>query len=82
MKSKWIYGILVALLLVAFASTVHAAASEKSAKCLECHADSMPGIVDQWQSSTHWQAGVGCYECHAAVKGEADAKDRYNQKVE
>lgn len=35
----------------------------------------MPGILNQWQAGTHWQAGVGCYECHIAQKGETDAMD-------
>jgi hydroxylamine dehydrogenase len=33
----------------------------------------MPGLVVQWQSSSHWEAGVGCYECHKAINGEPDA---------
>jgi len=35
----------------------------------------MPGIVTQWESSSHWQAGVGCFECHGAEKGDADARE-------
>jgi len=50
-----------------------AAVSDQTAKCLGCHESGMPGLVLQWQSSTHWQSGVGCYECHKAKKGEPDA---------
>lgn len=52
--------------------------SPETEKCLGCHAESMPGIVTQWESSTHWQAGVGCYECHRAEKGDADAMEHYD----
>ena len=43
-------------------------------ECLGCHA-AMPGIVSQWEDSAHWNAGVGCYECHKADNGDADAMD-------
>jgi hypothetical protein len=46
--------------------------SKETQECLECHVD-MPGIVSQWQDSPHWNAGVGCYECHKANKKDADA---------
>ena len=42
---------------------------------LAVSAERMPGLIEQWQYSTHWQAGIGCYECHAAQKGEVDALD-------
>ncbi len=41
--------------------------------CLECHATVTPGIVDQWKGSSHAARGIGCYDCHLAEKGEADA---------
>jgi hypothetical protein len=56
--------------LVLFSVTVASAeVSKETAECMECHADLMPGLVDQWQDSYHWQAGVGCYECHGGKKG-------------
>lgn len=72
-KWKTVLGTVLTSLL--FVSGAQAAVSENTAKCLECHADSMPGILDQWQASTHWQADVGCYECHVAGKGEPDAME-------
>jgi len=48
--------------------------SAETQECLECH-DVMRGIVSQWEDSAHWNAGVGCYECHKAEKGDADAMD-------
>lgn len=57
------------------AATAQAKVSVETAQCLECHKDAMAGIVEQWQSGSHWQTGVGCYECHKAQKGEADAME-------
>ncbi len=53
----------------------HAKVSEETQQCLECHQEEMPGLINQWQDSAHWNAGVGCFECHQAKKGEADAMD-------
>ncbi|MDX1776363.1 MAG: cytochrome c3 family protein, partial [Desulfobulbales bacterium] len=65
---------LVLVTVVIFcAAAAEAKISDQTRKCLECHVEIMPGLMDQWQDSTHWQAGVGCYECHAAKKGESDA---------
>ncbi len=74
--SKQLLAMLGALTLAGiFAVSAFAKISEQTQQCMEYHGDIMPGIVDQWQSSNHWQAGVGCYECHGAKKGEADAMD-------
>ena len=70
---KIVLGVLTLSMLIAFSA--NAKISEQTQQCMECHADIMPGLVDQWQDSNHWQAGVGCYECHTADKGDADAMD-------
>jgi hydroxylamine dehydrogenase len=75
-KSKHLKVVLGVLALsMIFAFNANAKISEQTQQCMECHKDIMPGIVDQWQDSNHWQAGVGCYECHAANEGDADAMD-------
>ncbi len=65
---------LLSVLLIFPAATVpHAQTSpiSKEAKaCLECHASTTPGIVEQWRTSAHAKKGVDCYSCH-----QADAKD-------
>lgn len=48
--------------------------SDETKQCIGCHEDT-PGIVKQWEGSAHWSAGVGCYECHKANKGEPDAME-------
>ncbi len=52
---------------------VLAAPSEETEACLECHRGEDPSIYQQWGSSKHFGANVGCYECHAAKEGETDA---------
>ncbi|NIQ94684.1 MAG: cytochrome C552 [Desulfuromonadales bacterium] len=83
MKRKNIV-VLCALAAAAVLSQGVAFAAERLSKatqsCLECH-ESMPGIVKQWEDSVHWNAGVGCYECHKANKGENDAIDHYGYLV-
>ncbi len=51
---------------------VLAESSEKTQQCLECHATDNAALYGQWGSSKHYRADVGCYECHAAAKGEPD----------
>ncbi|MEW6237405.1 MAG: multiheme c-type cytochrome [Candidatus Omnitrophota bacterium] len=45
----------------------------ESAECIECHKVETPSIYDQWGSSKHYRANVGCYECHMAEEGDKDA---------
>ncbi|MEN8153360.1 MAG: hypothetical protein ABFR75_05000 [Acidobacteriota bacterium] len=47
--------------------------SKETKTCLECHEDDDPGIVLPWKESEMGKAGVGCYECHKAEKGDKDA---------
>ena len=47
--------------------------SEQSGKCISCHKKKTPSIVQQWGSSKHYGANVGCYECHQADEGDTDA---------
>jgi formate-dependent nitrite reductase cytochrome c552 subunit len=49
------------------------AMSEETKACVECHKLENPPIYQQWGNSKHYRANVGCYECHAAAQGEADA---------
>jgi len=49
------------------------AVPDSSAKCVTCHAQQNPGIVEHWKGSTHARKGVGCVECHQAAEGDADA---------
>ena len=54
------------------AAPAAAALSSQSQTCLACHGATTPGIVQQWQRSSHSKNRVGCYECHRAEKGDVD----------
>ncbi|HCS48093.1 MAG TPA: hydroxylamine oxidoreductase [Candidatus Aminicenantes bacterium] len=47
--------------------------SQATKACLECHAASSHGIYQEWGTSKHYRANVGCYECHQAQTGDKDA---------
>ncbi len=47
--------------------------SRESATCVSCHREKSAGIYQQWGSSKHFGANIGCYECHKAKAGEVDA---------
>lgn len=47
--------------------------SAKSKACIDCHKKENPAIYQQWGSSKHYRANIGCYECHAAAAGDSDA---------
>ncbi len=55
--------------------------SSASEACVTCHEASNPGIVAQWKSSGHAKARVGCFECHRAEAGDADAFDHYGATI-
>jgi len=66
-----------ALIAAAFCAQAQAAQnlvelSDKSKACLSCHAEGNTGLYQQWGGSKHYGAKVGCYECHAAEKGDTD----------
>lgn len=47
--------------------------SKESKECIGCHSQGNINIYQQWGYSKHFRANVGCYECHQANKGDADA---------
>jgi hypothetical protein len=49
--------------------------SDETKTCLQCHKDINQGMYQQWGGSKHFGANVGCYECHKAEKGDADAME-------
>ena len=55
--------------------------SSKSQRCVTCHTKKTPAIVGQWRDGTHARSGVGCAECHTAVKGEKDAQEHFGAYV-
>ena len=40
-------------------------------KCIDCHKDTTPDVVKQWENSAHGFTGVGCGICHGDEKNFA-----------
>lgn len=79
-KRLWMHFLLAMAWFVLWASvasagryTTNAVVTEASKKCLECHTSSQPGLVVAWEKGLHARKGIGCFECHQADPGEADA---------
>ncbi|MDH5526172.1 MAG: multiheme c-type cytochrome [Nitrospirota bacterium] len=81
---KWIGGVFVGLVLTVTATVLSGNAwaaapvrepvlSKESQKCITCHRETNVNIYQQWGKSKHYGANIGCYECHQADKGDADA---------
>ncbi|MBI5431876.1 MAG: hydroxylamine oxidoreductase [Planctomycetes bacterium] len=47
--------------------------SAESRACIKCHKNDQVSLYQQWGSSKHYRANVGCYECHRADEKDADA---------
>jgi len=86
-RTGLLYLFFSALLLLfqqsAFAAVEHRPSefSEETKQCVKCHKKHNQSIVQQWGDSKHYRAKVGCYECHKANKGEADAFIHDDKKV-
>jgi hypothetical protein len=52
-----------------------------SVECVDCHKNENPGIIDHWSGSTHAQKGIGCYDCHRAESGDADAWTHHGKLI-
>ena len=52
-----------------------AVVTAENADCVECHRVKSPGIVGQWEISTHASSGIGCMNCHSAEPGDVDGYD-------
>ena len=52
-----------------------------SRDCVDCHAQTNPGIVAHWRGSTHAEKGVGCVECHHAERDDVDAFEHYGEQI-
>ncbi|AMV71689.1 hypothetical protein JCM30471_02550 [Desulfuromonas carbonis] len=83
MRRFWLLPVLTGILCLLLAQAALAQTpriSKETQDCLDCHS-AMPGIVSQWQDSEHWNAGVGCYECHKADKKDPDAMEHNGYTV-
>ena len=51
--------------------------SSPNQHCIDCHIEKgvQPVQIQEWRKSRHARAGVGCYQCHRAQKGDVDGFD-------
>ena len=55
--------------------------SPETKACVACHKLESAALYEQWGSSKHFRANVGCYECHMADKNEPDAYEHQGQII-
>ena len=60
---------------------LHGGQVGSSDSCVTCHQQQSAGLVQQWRSSKHAAAGVGCLACHQANEGEIDAWKHHGEWV-
>jgi hypothetical protein len=71
-KTFFAAGTLLMLAVPVVAEDLPSTITEMTRECLGCHAEDNVGLYQQWGSSKHYGANVGCYECHMAEKTDAD----------
>ena len=59
----------------------HIAVPASSRACVDCHAQTTPGILAHWEGSKHAETGVSCFECHEAQPGDADEFTHYGYAI-
>ncbi len=59
----------------------HPAPPPESEACVDCHRQETPGVVVQWEGSTHAEKGVSCYDCHKAEEGDIDAYKHRGSRI-
>lgn len=52
----------------------------EASACIQCHQKEHPGIVSDWASSRHANAGITCYDCHKAESGDTDISTKHDKQ--
>lgn len=52
----------------------------EASACIQCHQKEHPGIVSDWASSRHANAGITCYDCHKAEPGDKDISLKHDKQ--
>ena len=55
--------------------------SPQSKACVACHKKESASIYEQWGSSKHFRANIGCFECHIATDKDTDAYEHYGELI-
>ena len=67
------------VVLVALYACITPAFAEDT--CAKCHEKENPGLHAQWKNSAHGREDVGCIDCHAAEKKDADAFKHHGELI-
>lgn len=91
LMQKRTIGILIAMFVASLGLTVGDTASinlsstgwgaSEGKVCMGCHQGISPSLVEEWRLGAMGQAGVNCYDCHRAGKGDADTMDHYGLTI-
>jgi hydroxylamine dehydrogenase len=55
--------------------------SKETQECVDCHKEESKALYQQWGSSKHFRANIGCYECHSAEETDPDAMQHYDATI-
>lgn len=55
--------------------------TNETKRCIACHEDNHPGMVEQFKRSAHYDAGVSCLECHGANESEPTAENHFESVI-
>ena len=55
-----------------FVRAPDAVVTSENRECVDCHRIKTPGIIGQWEISTHASSGIGCLNCHQADSNDVD----------
>ncbi len=79
MRTKSLIAVTLILVLASLSDNIQAQTvlpaklSDETKSCIECHASETTAIYQEWGTSKHYRANVGCFECHSANKEDKDA---------
>lgn len=81
MRFRFLVGLLAAASMGVSAYGQAPQISPAGQQCVDCHATTTPGAVEQWRSSAHAKRGVDCYSCHQAMANDPATFDHYGQRI-
>jgi len=87
MKVRFILGALAVASMLTITPELDAQAiglpmmSKATIECVACHKKESAALYEQWGDSMHYQANIGCFECHAAEADDVDAFRHYDETI-
>ncbi|UWG49081.1 Multiheme cytochrome [Halanaeroarchaeum sp. HSR-CO] len=50
-------------------------------RCIACHEDNHPGMVEDFKTSAHYDSGISCLDCHEAADDEPSAQKHFGNVI-